>query len=158
MCGFSGFITTDESVLSCAEAEAARMALAIQQRGPDDAGAWADASAGVALGFRRLSILDLSSAGHQPMHSASGRFVMTFNGEIYNHTDLRDLLSASQLGKPAQPWRGHSDSETLLACFEAWGMTLLRDFAQFDAGAMHLPDESTILRFRGELLSINSCF
>ena len=98
------------------------MALAIQHRGPDDAGAWADASAGIALGFRRLSILDLSSAGHQPMRSASGRFVMAFNGEIYNHSDLRDLLSAVQLSKPAQPWRGHSDSETLLACFEAWGL------------------------------------
>ena len=98
------------------------MALAIQHRGPDDAGAWADATAGVALGFRRLSILDLSSAGHQPMHSVSGRFVMTFNGEIYNHTDLRISLSASQLAMPAQTWRGHSDSETLLACFEAWGI------------------------------------
>ena len=98
------------------------MAMAIHHRGPDDAGAWADVSAGIALGFRRLSILDLSSAGNQPMHSASGRFVMTFNGEIYNHTDLRELVSAAQLGKPAQPWRGHSDSETLLACFEALGL------------------------------------
>ena len=122
MCGFSGFLTTDVSILSRAEAEVSRMALAIQHRGPDDAGAWADAKAGIALGFRRLSILDLSSAGHQPMQSVSGRFVMTFNGEIYNHTDLRDSLIASQLGMPAQPWRGHSDSETLLACFEAWGL------------------------------------
>ncbi len=122
MCGFSGFLTTDTSILTRAEAEASRMALAIQHRGPDDAGAWAEATAGIALGFRRLSILDLSSAGHQPMHSVSGRFVMTFNGEIYNHTDLRDLLSAAQLGTPAQSWRGHSDSETLLACFEAWGI------------------------------------
>jgi asparagine synthase (glutamine-hydrolysing) len=122
MCGFSGFLTTDDRILARAEAEASRMALAIQHRGPDDAGAWADATAGIALGFRRLSILDLSSAGHQPMHSASGRFVMSFNGEIYNHTILRDLLSAAQLGTPAQPWRGHSDSETLLACFEAWGI------------------------------------
>ena len=122
MCGFSGFLTTDTSVLTCAEPVAISMALAIQHRGPDDAGAWADASAGIALGFRRLSILDLSSAGHQPMHSASGRFVMSFNGEIYNHTELRDLLSAAQLGTLAQSWRGHSDSETLLACFEAWGI------------------------------------
>ena len=122
MCGLTGFLTTDASILSRAEAEASRMALAIQHRGPDDAGAWADATAGIALGFRRLSILDLSSEGHQPMHSASGRFVMTFNGEIYNHADLRDLLSVSQLGMPAQPWRGHSDSETLLACLEAWGL------------------------------------
>lgn len=122
MCGFCGFLTTDASVLSRAEEQASRMALAIQHRGPDDAGAWADASAGIALGFRRLSILDLSGAGHQPMQSASGRFVMTFNGEIYNHNDLRDLLSAAQLGMPAHPWRGHSDSETLLACLEAWGL------------------------------------
>ena len=122
MCGFSGFITTDASVLSRAEDEASRMAIAIQHRGPDHAGAWADASAGIALSFRRLSILDLSSAGHQPMRSESGRFVMTFNGEIYNHIDLRDLLSTAKLGNPAQPWRGHSDSETLLACFEAWGI------------------------------------
>jgi asparagine synthase (glutamine-hydrolysing) len=122
MCGFSGFITTDASVLSRAEAEASRMAMAVHHRGPDDAGAWADASSGIALGFRRLSILDLSSAGHQPMRSASGRFVMTFNGEIYNHIDLRDLLSDAQLGTPAEPWRGHSDSETLLACFESWGL------------------------------------
>jgi asparagine synthase (glutamine-hydrolysing) len=122
MCGFGGFITTDTVVLSHAEAQAKQMALAIQHRGPDDAGVWADVSAGIALGFRRLSILDLSSAGQQPMSSASERFVMTFNGEIYNHTDLRDLLRAEQLSTPAQPWRGHSDSETLLACFEAWGM------------------------------------
>jgi len=122
MCGFAGFLTTDASILARADAEASRMALAIKHRGPDDAGAWADATAGIALGFRRLSILDLSIAGHQPMHSVSGRFVMTFNGEIYNHTDLRDLLSSSQLDIPAQPWRGHSDSETLLACLEAWGL------------------------------------
>jgi asparagine synthase (glutamine-hydrolysing) len=122
MCGFSGFLTTDITVLTRAESVATSMALAIQHRGPDDTGAWSDASAGIALGFCRLSILDLSSAGHQPMHSSSGRFVMAFNGEIYNHKDLRDLLSESQLGKPAQPWRGHSDSETLLACFEAWGL------------------------------------
>lgn len=122
MCGFSGFITSDASVLSRAHENVSCMALAIQHRGPDDAGTWADASAGIALGFRRLSILDLSSAGHQPMRSANGRFIMTFNGEIYNHRDLRDLLSTDQLGNPSQPWRGHSDSETLLACFEAWGL------------------------------------
>ncbi len=122
MCGFAGFITTDSSVLTRAESVARRMSSAIQHRGPDDAGAWADAPTGIALGFRRLSILELSSAGHQPMHSANGRFVMTFNGEIYNHPDLRNLLSAEQLGTPAQSWRGHSDTETLLSCFEAWGI------------------------------------
>jgi asparagine synthase (glutamine-hydrolysing) len=98
------------------------MALAIKHRGPDDAGSWVDACAGLALGFRRLSILDLSSSGHQPMHSASGRFVMTFNGEIYNHLELRDFLTSGRLGKTDVHWHGHSDSETLLACFEVWGI------------------------------------
>ncbi len=76
-------------------------------------GAWADA--GVALAHRRLSILDLSAAGNQPMSSASGRFVVVFNGEIYNHLELRRMLGDL-------PWRGHSDTETLLACIEAWGI------------------------------------
>ena len=122
MCGFSGFITTDDRVLTRAEATVKKMTLSIKHRGPDDAGAWVDASSGIALGFRRLSILDLSSAGHQPMLSLSGRFALTFNGEIYNHNDLRNLLSASNLYQQAHPWRGHSDSETLLACIEAWGL------------------------------------
>ncbi len=74
------------------EALATRMANAIAHRGPDDFGAWADAQAGIALGFRRLSIVDLSPAGHQPMTSSSGRFVMAFNGEIYNHLELRAEL------------------------------------------------------------------
>jgi asparagine synthase (glutamine-hydrolysing) len=142
MCGFSGFVTNDESVLSRAHEYASRMAQAIKYRGPDDAGTWSDASAGIAMGFRRLSILDLSSAGHQPMQSSSGRFVMSFNGEIYNHTVLRDLLSAAQLGPNAQSWRGHSDSETLLACFEAWGLeeTLKKTVGMF---AIALWDKQT---------------
>ncbi len=122
MCGFSGFLTTDSAVLSVAGSVSAGMAMAIKHRGPDDVGYWTDASAGLSLGFRRLSILDLSSAGHQPMVSSSGRFALTFNGEIYNHNDLRDVLSASNLYQQAHPWRGHSDSETLLACIEAWGL------------------------------------
>ena len=91
------------------------MALAIKHRGPDDSGAWADAQAGVALGHRRLAILDLSAAGHQPMQSEGGRYVMAFNGEIYNHLALRAELEGTA-------WRGHSDTETLLAGFEAWGV------------------------------------
>ena len=120
MCGFVGFLTTNAgavdglATLPMTEL-ATRMAQAIVHRGPDDAGAWADAKAGVALGFRRLSIVELSAAGHQPMHSASGRYVITFNGEIYNHMDLRADL-------PGLAWNGHSDTETLLAAFEAWGV------------------------------------
>ena len=120
MCGFAGFLTSDAvpsgSGTSLAMSElATRMAQAIVHRGPDDAGAWADPQAGIALGFRRLSIVELSAAGHQPMHSASGRYVIAFNGEIYNHMKLRADL-------PGLAWRGHSDTETLLAGFEAWGV------------------------------------
>ena len=96
------------------------MAEALPHRGPDDFGLWHDQAAGLALAHRRLAILDLSPAGHQPMASASGRFVIAFNGEIYNHLQLRqELEGASQL---QHPWRGHSDSETLLAAIEAWGL------------------------------------
>ena len=95
------------------------MALAIQHRGPDDAGVWASVQTGIALGHRRLSIIDLSPAGHQPMQSASGRFVVAFNGEIYNHLELRAELQSTAT-VPA--WRGHSDTETLLAAFEQWGV------------------------------------
>ena len=94
MCGLAGFLTTDVGALGSPEAVATRMALAIQHRGPDDAGVWVDAQAGIALGHRRLSIVDLSPAGHQPMHSAGERFVLAFNGEIYNHLDLRAELEA----------------------------------------------------------------
>jgi asparagine synthase (glutamine-hydrolysing) len=95
------------------------MASRLHHRGPDDDGTWVDAEAGVALGHRRLAILDLSPAGHQPMSSASGRWVLIFNGEIYNHLELRRELEAAQ---PAPAWRGHSDTETLLAAVEAWGL------------------------------------
>ena len=119
MCGFVGFFSPEAGSLGSLEGVASRMALTIQHRGPDDAGAWADAQAGIALGHRRLSIVDLSPAGHQPMASAGGRFVIAFNGEIYNHLELRAEL-ASTAAAPA--WRGHSDTETLLAAFEHWGI------------------------------------
>ena len=103
-----------------------RMGEAIVHRGPDDNGIWVDANAGIGLSHRRLSILDLSPAGHQPMVSDSGRYVIAFNGEIYNHLDLR-----WQLGD--RVWRGHSDTETLLAGFELWGVeqTLQRAVGMF---------------------------
>jgi asparagine synthase (glutamine-hydrolysing) len=106
------------------------MATQIAHRGPDDAGVWIDADAGIGLAHRRLSILDLSPAGHQPMVSPSGRFVLVFNGEIYNHLDLREELKGRAFipnpspasGRGEKYWRGHSDTETLLAGFEAWGV------------------------------------
>jgi asparagine synthase (glutamine-hydrolysing) len=131
MCGFAGFLTNKcERSLGSLEAVVSGMALAIKLRGPDDAGAWADEVAGIALGHRRLSIIDLSPAGHQPMHSACGRYVLAFNGEVYNHLALRAELSASGV---AFPWRGHSDTETLLAGFAAWGVssTLKRSVGMF---------------------------
>jgi asparagine synthase (glutamine-hydrolysing) len=127
MCGISGYLTsrvqTETDMLRCVSG----MALAIAHRGPDDAGNWADAQAGVALGHRRLSILDLSPAGHQPMVSRGGRYVIVFNGEIYNHLALRAELEESvgvslKDTSGAMQWRGHSDTETLLAGFEAWGI------------------------------------
>ena len=90
------------------------MSDALVHRGPDDSGEWVDAEAGVAMGLRRLAILDLSPAGHQPMMSPSGRYIGTFNGEIYNFSDLRKELRVE--------WRGHSDTEVMLAAFDAWGL------------------------------------
>lgn len=119
MCGLTGFLSHSGFDPSAAQFRAEAMADAIRHRGPDDGGAWVDGDAGIALGHRRLSILDPSPAGHQPMLSASGRWVLAYNGEVYNHLALRHRLE----GEGAAPaWRGHSDTETLLACIEAWGI------------------------------------
>jgi asparagine synthase (glutamine-hydrolysing) len=109
------------------------MIRALAHRGPDDEGVWIDSDAKIALGHRRLSIIDLSAAGHQPMVSPSGRYVITFNGEIYNHADLRRELEAQ--GHEVS-WCGHSDTETLLAGFDVWGIkaTLNRAFGMFAFG------------------------
>ena len=121
MCGLVGLWTPP----GCAQVRdlhqsAAAMASALQHRGPDDAGVWVDSSAGVALAHQRLAIVDLSPAGHQPMASASGRYRIVFNGEIYNHHALREQLQRRD--GLAQPWRGHSDTETLLEAIEVWGL------------------------------------
>ena len=128
MCGFAGFLTGGALAADAARAQATAMADAIRHRGPDDGGVWLDAPAGLALAHRRLAIVDLSAAGHQPMASASGRWVIAFNGEIYNHLSLR-----AELGSAAPAWRGHSDTETLLAAFEHWGVhdTLRRCVGMF---------------------------
>lgn len=93
------------------------MAASLAHRGPDDEGSWSDPEAGIAFGFRRLAILDLSSAGRQPMASPTGRYVTVFNGEIYNHGDLRE-----ELGRSGFSFRGRSDTEVIGAAFERWGV------------------------------------
>lgn len=130
MCGFGGILTVQGSSFDWLKLAVTRMAKAIAHRGPDDAATWVDAQAGVALGFQRLAIVDLSSAGHQPMVSSGKRFVIAFNGEIYNHLEIRAELEAAN-GAPH--WRGHSDTETLLAAFEHWGVmpTLARTVGMF---------------------------
>lgn len=99
--------------------QVAAMTLALRHRGPDAGDVWSDPISHVALGHRRLSILDLSPAGAQPMHSVCGRFVIAFNGEIYNHFALRQKLEQS---RAVTDWRGHSDTETLLAAIAHWGL------------------------------------
>jgi asparagine synthase (glutamine-hydrolysing) len=130
MCGIAGYLAPPGDTPEAMTARVRGMADAIAYRGPDSRGDWVDAEAGVALGHLRLAIVDLTPAGHQPMPSASGRYVMDFNGEIYNHADLRAELEAA--GK-APDWRGHSDTETLLAGFEAWGVdaTIARAVGMF---------------------------
>lgn len=109
MCGFSGIFQARNSDLASI---ITRMNDALVHRGPDDRGVWVDENAGLALGHRRLAIVDLSEAGHQPMHSSCGRFLIVFNGEIYNHTELRQKLDNEGLSPPA--WRGHSDTERII--------------------------------------------
>ena len=118
MCGITGFWSHSAPADELREI-AARMAARLAHRGPDDQGVWVDAASGIALGFRRLSIIDLSSCGAQPMTSASGRFTIVFNGEIYNFLRLRDRLESAG---DAPRWRGRGDTEVLLACIDAWGV------------------------------------
>lgn len=114
MCGIAGIIGAD----GIDNARVKAMIEPLAHRGPNDSGVWVDPVLGVGLGHRRLSIIDLSASGHQPMVSSSGRFVMVFNGEIYNHQAIRAELD--RLGQMA--WRGHSDSETLLTAIDTWGL------------------------------------
>ncbi len=128
MCGFSGFLRAD--IQNNAVELLRRMNDSIAHRGPNDSGIWQDNEAGIGLAHRRLSIVDLSPAGHQPMLSGSNRYVLAFNGEIYNHLTLRTELQSSG---NAPVWRGHSDTETLLAGFDAWGIeaTVIKAIGMF---------------------------
>lgn len=120
MCGLVGFVgcagIRSQAALA---ALVGRMTARLFHRGPDDKGVWVDARCGIALGHRRLSIIDLSSHGAQPMVSHSGRYLLAYNGEIYNHMELRAELDGAG---PGVPWRGHSDTETALAAIDRWGL------------------------------------
>jgi asparagine synthase (glutamine-hydrolysing) len=131
MCGLVGYLTAG---FGGAESALETMLATLVNRGPDDFGVWRDREQGISLGHRRLSILDLSPAGHQPMVSFSQRYVVAFNGEIYNHQDLRASLDKFRAEGGADfIWRGHSDTETLLAGFEVWGIpsTIERSIGMF---------------------------
>ncbi len=123
MCGLTGFLDLDRRLaVEQLAGIAQRMSDSIAHRGPDDAATWVDAEAGLGLGFRRLSIIDVSPLGRQPMHSAGGRFVIVYNGEIYNAPELRQQLEAE-----GSVFRGHSDTEAMLEGFERWGIARTLD-------------------------------
>ncbi len=118
MCGIAGFFTPD-AVVTPEEtfALSQKMGQSLYHRGPDGGDSWVDASCGLGLAHRRLAIIDLSEAGHQPMTSHDGRFVMVYNGEVYNADDLRPELEVQ-----GHQFNGHSDSEVILNGFAQWGI------------------------------------
>jgi len=148
MCGIAGLLTSAGYGGPGALAEHARRMIApIAHRGPDDSDVWADEEAGVALGFRRLAILDLSPHGRQPMWSPSGRFVAVFNGEVYNFAELRRELEAYGFR-----FRGGSDTEVILAAFDRWGIeSSVRRFVGMFAVAVWDTDRRELSLFRDRL-------
>jgi asparagine synthase (glutamine-hydrolysing) len=174
MCGVTGFFRRTGGLAPDARERLATMTACLAHRGPDSAGVWLDPEAGIALGHRRLSILELSAAGSQPMTSHSGRYVLVTNGEIYNHLEIREDLAVNG-GEPA--WRGHSDTETLLAAFDRWGaepalrkavgmfamalwdrqeqvLTLARD--RLGEKPMYYGDQGDVLLFASELKALRA--
>lgn len=130
MCGITGFFCPAGFDAGKAARIVSDMTQRIQKRGPDAQSHWCEAETGVALGHARLSVIETSESGAQPMNSASGRFFVVFNGEIYNHMGLREELAARN---GPSSYRGHSDTESLLAGFEVWGVeeTLKRVIGMF---------------------------
>ncbi|MDC1108223.1 asparagine synthase (glutamine-hydrolyzing) [Gammaproteobacteria bacterium] len=115
MCGITGFFDPSEQSFHAATNIGKSMMSSIQHRGPDDSGLWVSDDEDLVLAHQRLAVIDISSAGHQPMHSSSGRFTIVFNGEIYNYKVLKSLIS-----RPS--WKGDSDTEVLLEAIEEWGL------------------------------------
>ncbi|MFQ5481510.1 MAG: asparagine synthase (glutamine-hydrolyzing) [Nitrospinaceae bacterium] len=122
MCGITGLMDSRNRLSADALEDAVRaMAQTLHHRGPDDQGVWVDPETGMALGHTRLSVIDLSHEGHQPMVSRSGRYVLVYNGEVYNFQELQKELE-SLGGSGAASWHGHSDTEAVLAAIEHWGL------------------------------------
>ena len=120
MCGIAGFLDSRARTSPADMRDVAQqMGRSLRHRGPDSGGYWFNERSGIALAHRRLAIIDVSEAGNQPMASADGRFVISFNGEIYNHLSIRKALEECAR---APKWRGSSDTETILAAFAAWGV------------------------------------
>lgn len=118
MCGLAGFLlAAPQEARHSLTDTLAKMAKRLAHRGPDDEGVWLDENAGIGLAHRRLAIVDVSPQGHQPMVSPAGRYIMVYNGEVYNAAQLRHELKDYGV-----TWRGHSDTETMLAAIEAWGL------------------------------------
>ena len=146
MCGLTGYW---KATGHPAEAVVAAMARQITHRGPDDQGVWMDSDAGLALAHRRLSILDLSPQGHQPMLSHCGRYVIAFNGEVYNFAALRDELEQAGV---APAWHGHSDTEVMLSAIAAWGLeSALKKFVGMFAFALWDRETRTLSLARDRL-------
>ncbi|MGN6695591.1 MAG: asparagine synthase (glutamine-hydrolyzing) [Aquihabitans sp.] len=141
MCGITGMLVRD-GLTDDDRAEVAALAELMARRGPDDVGAWDDGAA-CALGFRRLSIIDLTEGGHQPMISADGRHVLVFNGEIYNHRELR-----TELEREGRRFRSSSDTEVVLQALETWGRPALARLNGMFAIGWYRVDEQVLLLAR----------
>lgn len=137
MCGIAGILLAPDAADTNALRSIGPMTMALRHRGPDGEAFWTSREAGIAFGHRRLAIVDLSEAGRQPMHSASGRYVITFNGEIYNFRDLRRELEGA-----GHQFRGTSDTEVMLCAIESWGLdaALQRFAGMFAFGLWDLKD------------------
>ena len=147
MCGLAGLFTSRNLSPDEMTSIVSRMGNTITHRGPDDSGIWVEPRSGIALGFRRLAIVDLSAEGHQPMPSRSGRFTLIFNGEVYNHSALRKELESRGCS-----FRGHSDTEVILAAFEEWGIeTAVRRFIGMFAMAVWDARERELTLIRDRL-------
>lgn len=145
MCGIAGFWQAKRGSESPGEI-LMQMGNTLKHRGPDDSGYFRDNETGVGLSFRRLSIIDLSPAGHQPMESASGRYTIIFNGEVYNFEEIRTELGSGH------PWCGHSDTEVMLAAIERWGVeSALRRFVGMFALAIWDRSEKKLFLARDRL-------